>query len=162
VRRPQRGREGRGVEIGKRILGLVDASDQKKAPDFEIPRVSGVHPIAMQLERRTCRVQRLRRPLEVTRGEPNLRFRENTPSAGDRLFRFEGGGRTPQVIFRANVIAVLRHRDAAQRERRRVFAQVDAVQRAEGIARGKRARRSRDQRVHLKPRHTCHSHPPMP
>ena len=40
----RRGREGRGVELGERTLGLVDAPDQEEAPDLEIPRIRGVRP----------------------------------------------------------------------------------------------------------------------
>ena len=53
--------------------------------------------------------------------------------------------------FGAREIAELRHRDAAQRQRRRVVAQRDPVQGAERITRGKRPRRGRDQRVHGHP-----------
>ena len=48
-------------------------------------------------------------------------------------------------------IAELRHRDAAKRERRRVVAQGDPLQRAERITRCERPRRGRDQRVHRNP-----------
>src|ERR671910_432314 len=43
---PRRGREGRGVELSERTLGLVEAPDQEEAPDLEIPRMRGVHPVA--------------------------------------------------------------------------------------------------------------------
>ena len=46
---PRRGREGRGVELGKHPLRLVEASDQQQAPDLEIPRMRGVQPVAMLL-----------------------------------------------------------------------------------------------------------------
>src|SRR6185312_6475460 len=46
-------------------------------------------------------------------------------------------------------IAKLRHRDTAESERRCIVAQCDPIQRAEGITRSQRARRGRDQRVHL-------------
>jgi hypothetical protein len=48
----------------------------------------------------------------------------------------------------ARKIAELRHGDAAQRQCRRIVAQRDALERAERIARRKRPRRSRDQRIH--------------
>jgi len=51
----------------------------------------------------------------------------------------------------SNEIAELRHRNASKRERGRVVAQGDPLQRAEGIARRQRARRGSDQRVHLNP-----------
>ena len=46
------------------------------------------------------------------------------------------------------MLAELRHRDAAQRERRRVLAQADALERAERVAGGEGARGGRDQGVH--------------
>jgi len=51
VGRPQRGRKARGVERGERALGLVDAPDQKEAPDLDTPRVRGVCPVAVRFER---------------------------------------------------------------------------------------------------------------
>ncbi|MNC84784.1 hypothetical protein D3C83_03520 [compost metagenome] len=62
---PQRGRQKRGIEIGERALGLFEAPDQEEAPDFEIPCMRGVHPVAVRFERRPRRVERLRRPAEV-------------------------------------------------------------------------------------------------
>jgi len=47
--------------------------------------------------------------------------------------------------------AELRHRDAAQRQCRRVVAQRDPLQCAERITRRERAACGRDQRVHLNP-----------
>ena len=43
-------------------LGLVNAPDQEQAPDLEIPRMRGVHPVAMLFERRPCCVERPGRP----------------------------------------------------------------------------------------------------
>ena len=48
-------------------------------------------------------------------------------------------------------VAELRHRDAAQRERGRIVAQRNPLQRRQRIARRERAGRSRDQRVHRNP-----------
>ena len=59
--------------------------------------------------------------------------------------------RMSQERFRSNEIADLRHRDASKRESRRVVAQRDPFQCAEGIARRECARGSRDQRVHRNP-----------
>jgi hypothetical protein len=56
-----------------------------------------------------------------------------------------------QERLRSYEIAKLRHRDPTKRERRRVVAQGDPVQCAEGITRRERARRGRDQRVHRNP-----------
>ena len=56
-------------------------------------------------------------------------------------------------------IAELRHGDAAERQRRRIVAEPDALENAEDVARCERARRRGDQRVHLESRHACHSRP---
>jgi hypothetical protein len=56
-----------------------------------------------------------------------------------------------QESLRANEIADPRHRDAAQRQRRRIVAERDPVQGAEKITRGERTRRGRDQRVQRNP-----------
>ena len=65
--------------------------------------------------------------------------------------RTEGARGASQQRLGAIEIAELRHGDAAQRQRRRVVAQRDPLQCAEGITRGERARRGRDQRVHRNP-----------
>jgi len=62
---PRRGREGRGVERGERMLGLIEAADQEEAPDLESPRMRGIHAVAVRFERRPRRVERLRRLPQV-------------------------------------------------------------------------------------------------
>ena len=148
---PRRGREGRRIEFGERTLGLVETPDQEQAPDLEMPRMRGVHPVAVLFERRPRRVERLRRPAQVARDERDLGLGDDTSRAGHGLSRTESARRTLQQSLRANEIAELRHRDAAKRERRRVVAQGDPLQCAEEITRGERPRRSRDQRVHRNP-----------
>jgi len=85
-------------------------------------------------ERRSCRVERLRRPAQVTRDERDLGLGDGAPRARHRLFRTEGTRCTSQERLRSNEIAELRHRDASQRQSRRVVAQGDPLQRAERIA----------------------------
>ena len=148
---PRRRREGRGVEPGERALGLVEAPDQEQAPDLEMARMRGVQPVAVRFERRPRRVERLGGPAEVARDQRDLGLGDDAPRAGHGLSRTEGARRASQQRLRANEIAELRHRDAAQRERRRVVAQRDPLQRAERITRRERARRGRDQRVHSNP-----------
>src|ERR1700675_2519069 len=130
---PRRGREGRGVELGERTLRLVEAPDQEETPDREIPRMRGIYAVAVRFERRPRYVERLRRPAQVARDEADLALGDHTPRAGHGLFRAEGARRPSQESLRSNEIAELRHRDAAKRERRRIVAQGDPVQRAEGI-----------------------------
>jgi hypothetical protein len=148
---PQRGRERRGVEAGETPLGLVEAPDQEQAPDLEIARMRGVHAVPMPFERRPRCVERLGRPAQVARHERDLGLGHDAPCAGHGLFRAEGARRTSHESPRAYEIAELRHRDASKRERRRIVAQGDLVQCAQGITRRERTRRGRDQRVHLNP-----------
>jgi hypothetical protein len=141
----RRGRQGRGVELGERPLGFVEAPNQDEAPDLEIPRVRGVHPIAVRFERRPRRVERLRGPAQVTRDERDLGLGDNAPRAGHGLFRTEGTRSTSKERLRSNEIAQLSHRDASKRQRSRIVAQRDPLQRAEGISRREGTRCSSDQ-----------------
>jgi hypothetical protein len=137
-------REGRGVELGEPTLGLVEVPDQEQAPDLEIARMGGVHPIAMRFERRPRCVQGLGRPAEIARGERDLGLGHDAPCARHGFFRAEGAHRASHESSRSTEIAELRHRDAPKRQRRRVVAQGDPVQCAEGITRRERTRRGRD------------------
>jgi hypothetical protein len=135
-----RGWEGRGIELGKQTLGLVEAPDQEEAPDFKIPRMRGVKPVAVRFERCPRGVERLRGPAQIARGERDFGLGDDAPRAGHRLFRPEGARRTSHKRFRPHEIAKLRHRDTPQGERRRVVAQGDPVQRAERVPRRERSR----------------------
>ena len=85
---------------------------------------------------------------------------DDTARTRQFLMAAEALGGTPQQLAGPRVFAKLRHRDAAQGERRCVVAQGDPVQRTEGITRREGAACGRNQRVHLGPesRHTCNSH----
>ena len=133
------------------MLGFVDAPDQEEAPDLEIPRIRGVRSVAVGFERRPCRVERLRWPAEVARDERDVGLGDDAPRAGHGLFRTEGTRSTSQESLRSNEIAELRHGNASKRERGRIVAQGDPLQRAEGIARRQCTRRDSDQRVHRNP-----------
>jgi hypothetical protein len=148
---PRSRREGCGVELGERTLGLVKAPDQEKAPDLEIPRMRGVHPVAVFFQRCPRIVECLGRPAQVARDQRDLSLGDDTPRPGHSLFRPEGARCTSQESLRSNEIAEPSHRDASKCERRRVVAQGDPVQCAEGITRRERTRRNRDWRVHLNP-----------
>ena len=103
------GRQRRGVELGERPLRLVDAPDQDEAPDREVARMRGVDPVAISFERRPRRIERLRRPGKVARGEGDLGLGDDTARAGHGLSRAEGVRRASHESFRANEIAELRH-----------------------------------------------------
>src|SRR4029077_8316062 len=83
--------------------------------------------------------------------ERDLGLCDDTPRTGHRLFRAEGARRASHESLRSSEIAELCHRDASQRERRRVVAQGDSLQCAEWITRRERTRCGRDKRVHPNP-----------
>ncbi|MBV9890415.1 MAG: hypothetical protein JO090_05945 [Rhizobacter sp.] len=60
----------------------------------------------------------------------------------------EAARRLAQQLARTRVLAELRHRYAAHRERGGIAAQRDTLERADGIAGDKRAGRGRDEGVH--------------
>ena len=111
----------------------------------------GVQPVAVLFQRRPRGVERLGGPAQITRDQCDLGLGDDASGARHRLFRAEGAHGPPQQRLGAIEIAELRHRDAAQRQRRRVFAQGDAVQRAERVTRRQRQPCCRDQRVHSNP-----------
>ena len=120
---PIGGREGREVERGERPLGVVETTDQEEPADLEVSRIRGVHSVTVLLERRPGPAEGLRRPAQVAGGERDLGLGDHATGAGQRLLRAEGPRRAPQEGLRPNKIAELRHRDATQRERRRVVPQ---------------------------------------
>jgi hypothetical protein len=124
---PRRGREECRVEFGQRTVGLVETPDQEQTPDFKIPRMRCIYAVTVRFERHPRRIERLNRPAQVTRNECDLCFGDDTPRASDRLFRTECARSTPNESLCANEIAELRHRDASQRERRRVVTQGDPL-----------------------------------
>jgi hypothetical protein len=61
---------------------------------------------------------------------------------------FRSRGRAPQQVTRQRMLAQLRHGDAAQRQRRRIVAQRNPLERAQRIAARQGPRGGGDQRVH--------------
>ena len=108
----------------------------------------GIGAVAMPFERVTRGIEHLHRPIEVARNERDLGLGDGAPCAGDGFPWAECTGRAPQQCLGAAEIAKLRHRDAAKRQRWRIVAQGDEVQRVERISHRERVRRGSDQRVH--------------
>ena len=125
--------------------------DQEKPPGLEIAGMRGVRPIAMRFERRPRRAERLHGPLRSRETSAISASATTHRARADRLLRAEGTRSAPQQFLRARKVAKLRHRDAAQRERRWIVAQRDPLQRRQRIARRERPGRGRDQRVHRNP-----------
>src|SRR5688572_16112384 len=101
---PRRSRQGSWVELVEATLGVIEAPDQNEAPHLEITSVRSVHEVAVLLERRARRVERLRRPAEVARDERDLGLGDDAPRTSDGLFRTEGTRRAPQQELRSNEI----------------------------------------------------------
>ena len=76
----------------------------------------------------------LQGPAQITRNQRNFSFSDGTTRTGDRLFRAEGACRAPQKLPGATEVTELRHCDVAQRQRRRVITQCDALQGSQGVA----------------------------
>jgi predicted dithiol-disulfide oxidoreductase (DUF899 family) len=151
VRRAQGRRKRGGIDALELALGLVQAADQQQPAHGEAAGVRGVDPVAMRLEHGPRRLEHLRGPGQVARNQRDLGLGDHAARAGQRLLRAECACRPPYQRPGSGEIPQLRHRDAAQRERRRVLAKGDPVQGAERIARRERAGGGRDQGIHRNP-----------
>ena len=98
-------------------------------------------------------IERFQGPTEIAADKGNLGG--DAAGASDRFSRAKGGG--PQQQPRSAEIAKLGHGNAAQRHCRRVIAQRDTVQRAEGITRARSRAPALIGESHFESRHTCHS-----
>jgi len=97
-------------------------------------RLDRVDAVGARLERRGGDGQRAWRAAQVAHGKCDFGLRDDAARPCNVLVRAEAARRTPQQLACARVLAELRHGDAAQRERRRVVAQRDALEGAECIA----------------------------
>ena len=145
VNSPERRREVPGVERGEHLVGFIEAPDQYQTSDLEIPCLCGISAIAVLFEQHARRLERLRRPLELPRGECDFGLGHHAACAGHRLLRAEAARCTPQQNLRSDEVAELRHRNAAERQRGRIIPQGDSLQRAERITRGECPRSCCDQ-----------------
>ena len=128
--------------------GLVEAAEQQQPARRDQPRLQRVGAVGARLERGRRRRQRARRAAEVAHGQRHLGLGHDAAGARHLLVRAEPARGASQQLARARVLAELRHGDAAQRQRRWVVAQRDALERAERVAGGERARGGGDQGVH--------------
>ena len=106
--------------------------------------------VGARIQRGRSGRQRARRAAEVAHGQRHLRLCDDTAGACQIFVGTEAAGGASEELARARILAQLRHRDAAQRKRRRVVAQRDALECAERVAGAEGARGSGDQRVHCK------------
>ena len=85
--------------------------------------------VGARLERRRCCCEGTRRPAEVAHGQRDFGFGDDTARTRQLLMRAEAARGAAQQLACPTMLAELRHRDAAQRERRRVVAQGHALER---------------------------------
>ena len=126
-------------------------SDQNETPDLKIARMRSIQPVTMFFKRHKRRMERFRRPSQVSRSKRDLGFGNDAPCARHGFFRTEGPRRASQQFLRPRELAQLRHRDPAKRQCRSIVAQRNPLQRPQRIARGKRLSRGCYQRIHRNP-----------
>lgn len=73
----------------------------------------GIDAVAVRLERRARRVERLLGPAELARRERDLGFGDDASRAGERFVRAERASRAAHERLCPDELAELRHRDAA-------------------------------------------------
>ena len=143
------GRKKRGVELGERMLGLVQAADPQETPDLEVTRIA----------RRSCD-RRAPPALRVPRPAPSPASpgRERRAQSQPRRQRLSRGPRTlsGRRLARLGAGEPLLERDRRAGPSRCLEARAQARRRAgqpascaQRITRGARARRGVDQRVSL-------------
>jgi hypothetical protein len=146
--RAERGRQAARIDQGQRGRGLFEPAEQQQPARRDEPRLQRVGMVRARLERGGGRGQHARRTAEVAHGQRDLGLGDHAAGARQFFVRAEAARGAPQQFARARVLAELRHRDAAQRQRGRVVAQGHALERAERIAGSQCACGSGNQRIH--------------
>jgi hypothetical protein len=139
---------GRAHRAGQRGRCLVEPPEQQQPARRDQPRLQRVGVVGVRL-------QRGRRGASA-RGVPPRSRMASATSASATTQRARASSScapkpragAPQQLARAQVLAQLRHRDAAQRQRRRVVAQRHPLERAERVAGAQRAGGRGDQGIH--------------
>ena len=147
--RERRRRAGVDVDRGERLLGGLELADEELAAGADEAGLEGVCAIAQRIERLHGCIERAHRPAQVARGKSDLRLGDLAARLGETLARAEAAGGAPEELARPFVVAELGHGDAAQGEGRRIVAQRDALEGAEGITGRQHARGRGNEGVHL-------------
>jgi hypothetical protein len=103
-----------------------------------MPGMSRIQAVTVLFEGFAGYVEHFRGPAQVAGSERDFSLGDDTSRAGNCLFRPEGTRRTSQESLRAWEIAKLRHGNSPERKGRRIVAQRDPFECAEGIARRER------------------------
>jgi hypothetical protein len=134
ARRRQQRRQRPRVDLAKHTLGLFEGADQQQTPSLNIACMSRIQAIPVRFERRPRLVEGLRRPAEIARYEREFGLGDDAPHTRHRLSRTQQARGFLEHGFCPNEVVELRHRDAAQRQSRRVLPQPDALQGAKRVA----------------------------
>jgi hypothetical protein len=152
----ERRRRAGGVDVERREspLGGLELADEELAAGADETSVERIRAIAQRIERPRGRVQRTHRRAQVARGEGDLRLGDLAARLGEAVAGAEGAGGAPEELARPVVVAELGHGDAAQGEGRRVVAQRDTLEGAEGspaasARAAEAARESMSGRIHV-------------
>ncbi len=145
VNNPERRRQAPGIERGEHLVGFGEAPDQCQTSHLKIPCLRGIGAIAVLFEHYARRLERLRGPLKLPRGECDFGLGHHAARACPRLLRAEATRGTPQQHPRSDEVTELRHCNPAERKGGRIVPERDSLQRAERIARGECACRGCDQ-----------------
>src|SRR4029079_9854105 len=146
--RCQRRRPATRIQARQRSRRFVKASKQTQAASRDQPCLRCIGVIRARLERCGSRCQRTRQALQVAHGQRHFGFCDDTTRPRQFFVAAETVDTRLQELARARILAKLRHRNAAQRKRRRIVAQGDSLERGECVAAGERARGGSDQGVH--------------
>ena len=95
----------------------------------------GVDAVAVRVERGPRGVESLGRKAQVARDKRDFGFGDDAPRPSNGFFRTERPRSPSKEALGAHEIAKLRHREAPERECRRIGSEGDAFQRAERVAR---------------------------
>jgi hypothetical protein len=133
------------------MLRLIQAPDENETPDLKVPRMRRVDVIAVRFKNGPRRLERLGRPAQVARDKRNLGPRDDAPRTCQGFFWAEGACSSSQEFLCSREIAQLCHRDASKRKRRRIVAQRNSLQCAEGIPCGQRPCCGCDHGIHQNP-----------
>ncbi len=146
--RRQRRRQRASVKLLQLRLGCAQSSKQQQPTGGDEPRLQRVGVIGVLFQRSLGRHQRARRSAEIAHRQRYFRFGDDTTGARPFLVRAEASRSLAQQLARTPMLAQLGHGNAAQRQRRRVVAQSDPLERAEGVASSKSTRGGGDQGIH--------------
>jgi hypothetical protein len=129
--------------------GLVETAEQQQPARSDEASLQRVGVVGARFERGGGDHEWTRRAAEVTHASATSAS-ATTQRARAISSCVPKRARGRRAAARPRVLAELRHRDAAQRKRRRIVAQRDALERAERVASAEGARGSSDQGVHCK------------